>query len=47
VISIQSCSVFLSGQRMVRDEDIPEGIKPMSINPLGNYAVQVIWKRWQ
>ena len=31
------------GQRMIRDEDIPEGIKPVSINPLGNYAVQVGW----
>ena len=33
----------LTGQRMIRDEDIPEGVKPVSINPLGNYAVQASW----
>ena len=33
--------IFRTGQRTIRDEDVPEGIKPLSINPLGNYAVQV------
>ncbi|GAX74930.1 hypothetical protein CEUSTIGMA_g2376.t1 [Chlamydomonas eustigma] len=33
-----------TGQRMGRDEDIPVDITPTSINPLGNYAVQINWE---
>ena len=39
--SVHTFRTAMPGQRMIRDEDIPEGIKPVSINPLGNYAVQV------
>lgn len=33
-----------TGQRTLRDEDIPEDVKPASISPLGNYAVQISWE---
>ncbi len=26
------------------EQDIPDGITPQSINPLGNYAVQITWE---
>ncbi len=29
---------------MLNDADIPEDIKPLMINPLGNYAVQISWE---
>jgi Mrp family chromosome partitioning ATPase/DUF971 family protein len=32
-----------TGQRMLRDEDIPDDIEPQGISPLGNYAVQITW----
>ena len=32
-----------TGEKMVRDEDVPEGIEPMSIVPVGNYAAQITW----
>jgi DUF971 family protein len=33
-----------AGERMLRDEDVREDIQPESINPLGNYAVQISWQ---
>lgn len=33
-----------TGERTLRDEDIPEDIEPASINALGNYAVQITWQ---
>jgi DUF971 family protein len=29
---------------MTSAEDIPETVVPQSINPLGNYAVQISWE---
>jgi DUF971 family protein len=28
---------------MVRDEDVSEDIEPLSVQPVGNYAVQIVW----
>lgn len=33
-----------TGRRKVNDEAIPEELQPISINPLGNYAVQINWE---
>ncbi|GFH10841.1 uncharacterized protein HaLaN_06233 [Haematococcus lacustris] len=33
-----------TGARMLRDSDVPDGLAPQSINPLGNYAVQITWE---
>lgn len=33
----------LAGQRTINPADIPEDVTPESINPLGNYAVQIQW----
>lgn len=33
-----------SGQRMLRDEDVPDTVVPASIKPVGNYAVQIKWQ---
>jgi len=32
-----------TGEKMLRDSDIPDDIEPQSVNPLGNYAVQILW----
>lgn len=33
-----------TGQRTLRDEDIPDDIKPAAVNLLGNYAIQITWE---
>ncbi|KAL6756009.1 P-loop containing nucleoside triphosphate hydrolase protein [Haematococcus lacustris] len=33
-----------TGARMLRDTDVPDDLAPQSINPLGNYAVQITWE---
>lgn len=32
-----------TGEKMLRDEDVPDDIEPGAISPLGNYAVQITW----
>lgn len=32
------------GTRMLQDKDIADTLRPQSINPLGNYAVQITWE---
>lgn len=32
-----------SGVRLLRDEDIPDAIRPAGVAPLGNYAAQIVW----
>lgn len=32
-----------AGARTINPADIPENVTPESINPLGNYAVQILW----
>jgi len=33
-----------AGARTINPADIPEDVTPESINPLGNYAVQIQWQ---
>ncbi|KAF5843236.1 P-loop containing nucleoside triphosphate hydrolase protein [Dunaliella salina] len=33
-----------TGARTINPADIPEDVTPESINPLGNYAVQILWQ---
>lgn len=33
-----------TGERMLRDEDVAEGVRPAEVSPLGNYAVQITWE---
>lgn len=33
-----------TGQRTLRDKDVPEDVAPASVQPLGNYAVQISWQ---
>ena len=35
---------FLSKKRACRDADVTEDVEPESVQPLGNYAVQITWK---
>ena len=30
-----------TGEKLLRDEDVPDDVRPMDVQPLGNYAVQV------
>jgi len=33
-----------TGEKMVKDDDIPDNVEPANIQPLGNYAVQITWQ---
>lgn len=33
-----------TGERILRDEDIPDDVLPVGVQPLGNYAVQISWQ---
>ncbi|BDA43886.1 Iron-sulfur cluster carrier protein [Coccomyxa sp. Obi] len=33
-----------TGERMLRDEDVADDVAPASVQPLGNYAVQISWQ---
>lgn len=33
-----------TGERILRDEDVSEDVKPQDVQPLGNYAVQITWQ---
>ncbi|CAK0786755.1 hypothetical protein CVIRNUC_009969 [Coccomyxa viridis] len=33
-----------TGEKTLRDADVPEDVEPESVQPLGNYAVQITWK---
>ena len=33
-----------TGEKMLRDEDVPENVEPAAISPVGNYAVQIGWQ---
>jgi len=38
-----SCRDEMTGERILRDEDVPEDVRPASIEPMGNYAAAVVW----
>ncbi len=33
-----------TGERTLRDEDVADDVAPASVQPLGNYAVQISWQ---
>ncbi len=33
-----------TGERTLRDADIPDDVRPAGVQPLGNYAVQITWE---
>eukprot|EP00884_Botryococcus_braunii_P023441 jgi/Botrbrau1/9781/Bobra.85_1s0025.1 len=33
-----------TGERTLQDSDIPDDIRPATVQPLGNYAVQILWQ---
>lgn len=33
-----------TGEKMLDDAAVPEGVRPETISPLGNYAVQITWE---
>lgn len=33
-----------TGERTLRDDEVPEDVQPASVQPLGNYAVQITWQ---
>lgn len=33
-----------TGERLLRDEDVPDDVEPAMISPVGNYAAQIVWK---
>jgi DUF971 family protein len=33
-----------TGERTLRDADILADIRPASVQPLGNYSVQILWQ---
>jgi len=33
-----------TGEKMLRDEDIPDDVEPTAVTPVGNYAVQITWQ---
>ncbi len=37
------CINEMTGEKVLRDEDVPEDVQPQSIEPMGNYAVAVQW----
>jgi len=32
-----------TGEKMLRDEDVPDDVEPATITPVGNYAAQIAW----
>jgi Mrp family chromosome partitioning ATPase/DUF971 family protein len=38
-----SCRDEMTGERILKDEDVPDDVRPVSIEPMGNYAAAVVW----
>ncbi len=37
------CVNEITGQRTLRPETVPADVRPVSVNPVGSYALQVVW----
>ena len=37
------CRHEFTGEKILQEKDVPEDVKPVSIKPMGNYAVSVVW----
>ena len=33
-----------TGEKLSKSDNIPDGIQPDTVGPLGNYAVQILWQ---
>lgn len=33
-----------TGEKLSKSDNIPDGIQPDTVAPLGNYAVQILWQ---
>lgn len=41
--SCASCVSEWTGKRMVQEEQIAEGVHPVAVDAVGNYAIQITW----
>ena len=37
------CIEELTGRPLLKEEDVPEDVRPIKISPVGRYAVQISW----
>ncbi len=37
------CVEEMTGRPLLRDQDIPEDVRPLRISPVGRYGVQIAW----
>jgi len=37
------CIEEMTGRRMIRDSSVPPDVHPLSIHPVGRYAIQILW----
>ncbi|MBW2276630.1 MAG: P-loop NTPase, partial [Deltaproteobacteria bacterium] len=37
------CQDEMTGERILKDEDVPDDVVPVSIEPMGNYAAAIVW----
>ncbi len=37
------CVEEMTGRVMITDSDVPEDVQPLSIQPVGRYAIQILW----
>lgn len=37
------CVNEVTGERLVRAADVPEDVRPLSAEPVGNYAIRFVW----
>lgn len=38
-----SCIEEMTGRPLLREEDVPEEVRPVSISPVGRYGIQIRW----
>jgi ATP-binding protein involved in chromosome partitioning len=38
-----NCIEELTGRPLLREEDVPEDVRPERISPVGRYAIQIAW----
>ena len=38
-----ACIEEMTGQRILRESEVPSDVHPLSIHPVGRYAIQILW----
>jgi len=38
-----ACIEEMTGQRILRNAEVPSDVHPLSIHPVGRYAIQILW----